>query len=431
MSGRPARIAIVGGGVAGSTLAALLAEDGAEVALFHDGRDPGLVVGESLVPAIVPIFRRLGIEEEVKALGMHKPGVTFAWSPQDHFRFSFGRYPRTLRTPYAYNVPRPQFDRLLLARALRAGVREVNARAEIVRDETADGVKLSDDTLAQAPMWQTQPDLIVDATGRRRTIARLLDLPTRVGPRNDVAHFAHFNGFEWAEPPGQVLISRLRNGWSWCIPLRERLSVGIVVDRVAAAELGDTPAARLETVLRDDPAIAAAAHGARRLTDVVTYNNYQLIAARGFGRGWTLVGDAFGFVDPMLSPGVFLAMHSAELLATALRPPVRRCSASGTLGDLTGLLGGYSHRMYTILSAWMELVETIYDGTLLGLFRVGSDILAQRNNLFTRAMEQHVGANFAAMASGIRTVSPYSRRLLRFLVRHGMRDVDRADYAVR
>jgi flavin-dependent dehydrogenase len=430
--GRPLRIAIVGGGVTGSTLGTLLAEGGADVTLFHDARLPQLVVGESLVPAIVPVLRRLGIEEDVKTLGLHKPGVTFAWAPGDHFRFSFARFPRLLRTPYAYNVPRPGFDALLLARARRAGVREVNTRAEVVRGEHPLELRLANQALAAAPeLRTTAPDLIVDATGRRRTFARLLDLPVRVGPRNDVAHFAHFDGFAWDEPPGQVLISRLREGWSWRIPLRDRLSVGIVLDRAAAARLGATPTERLERAIREDPAFGAAATRARRLTDVVTYNNYQLITPRAFGPSWVLAGDALGFVDPMLSPGVFLGMHSAELLAAALEQPMRRCAASGTPGDLAAPLERYTRRMEHILSAWMALVETVYDGTLLGLFRAGSGILERRNNLFTRAIERHVGAHFAAMASGTRTTSPYSRGLLRFLGRHGLHRVDRSDFAVR
>jgi flavin-dependent dehydrogenase len=207
--------------------------------------------------------------------------------------------------------------------------------------------------------------------------------------------------------------------------------VGIVLDRAAAARLGPTPAERLERAIREDPALAAASTQARRLTDVVTYNNYQLITPRGFGPGWVLAGDALGFVDPMLSPGVFLGMHSAELLAAALEQPMRRCAASGTPGDLAAPLQRYTRRMERILSAWMVLVQAVYDGTLLGLFRAGSSILETRNNVFTRAMERHVGAHFAAMASGTRTTSAYSQGLLRFLGRHGLQRVDRSDYAVR
>src|SRR5207245_1911006 len=83
---------------------------------------------------------------------------------------------------------------------------------------------------------------------------------------------------------------------------------------------GRAPAARLERAIAVDSRLQAIAGGGRRVTSVATYSNYQLISERGAGRGWVMVGDAFGFVDPMLSPGVFLALRSAEGVADALAP---------------------------------------------------------------------------------------------------------------
>ena len=87
-----------------------------------------------------------------------------------------------------------------------------------------------------------------------------------------------------------MLIARLANGWSWRIPLRERMSVGIVLDRAAAAALGDTPEARLDAAIARDPAFGESGRAARRLTQVVTYSNYQLTTARGHGRGFGRLG---------------------------------------------------------------------------------------------------------------------------------------------
>ena len=146
--------------------------------------------------------------------------------------------------PYAYNIPRPRFDEALLARAVASGVHRVVGRARL---EPTGGngaepeLALAAETLAAAPaLGGRQPDLIVDATGRSRLVARVLGIPAHVGPRKDVAHFAHFEGCGWddKEDPGQVLIGRLQAGWSWCIPLQDRFSVGIVVDRDAATRLG-------------------------------------------------------------------------------------------------------------------------------------------------------------------------------------------------
>src|SRR5262249_8234755 len=146
------RLAIVGAGPAGSALATLLAERGAEVTLFDDGRRPELVVGESLVPALVPILRRLGVEDVVAALGMLKPGVSFLWSATERFSFSFARYAH-LQTGYAYNVPRKPFDQAILGRALAAGVQRVEARARlepVPGNGAGPGVRIAAESLARA-----------------------------------------------------------------------------------------------------------------------------------------------------------------------------------------------------------------------------------------------------------------------------------------
>lgn len=432
MAGRTMQIAVVGGGAAGAAAAALLAEQGAAVTLFHDGRRPPLVVGESLVPAVIPIFRRLGIEDAVRDLGMLKPGVSFAWGPDDVFRYEFQRFARGEDfPPYAYNVPRPAFDELILARAERGGVHVVRERASVVAGP-GDTVGLAAITRQAGGYRDGAPDLVVDATGRARTVARLLGLASRRGPRDDVAHFAHFTGWRWHETPGQVLISRLRAGWSWCIPLGERLSIGIVVGRADAAALGDDPEARLARALRDDPALAPVG-GAdlTRVSPVLTYSNYQLVSERGHGPGWVLVGDAFGFVDPMLSPGVFLALRSAELLAAGLAAVIARVRDGGSPLDAEPELDRYAATVEHDLEAWMELVDSIYEGRLFGLQRAGMDLRREHDNVATRAMDRHIGFHIAGMASGVRTTSRYSRGLIRFLARHGMRGVAPRDFAVR
>jgi 2-polyprenyl-6-methoxyphenol hydroxylase-like FAD-dependent oxidoreductase len=123
---RPTRVAIIGAGPAGATTALLLARRGASGVLLDDGRRPELVVGESLVPLLTEIFQRLGIEEEVRALSVRKPGVTFAFDDGDDFELSFGAL-RGVLPNYAYNVPRREFDQLLLDTALAAGASYVSA----------------------------------------------------------------------------------------------------------------------------------------------------------------------------------------------------------------------------------------------------------------------------------------------------------------
>src|SRR5262249_28332166 len=143
---------------------------------------------------------------------------------------------------------------------------------------------LAPETLAAAPALEgRQPDLIVDATGRARHGARALGIGADLGPRKDVAHFAHFEGFHWDDAPGQVLIARGPAGWSWCIPLEDRLSVGIVLGQNDAAELGRAPEERLERAITRDPWLRSVVADGKRVTGVATYANYQLISQRGHG----------------------------------------------------------------------------------------------------------------------------------------------------
>ncbi|HEV8586343.1 MAG TPA: NAD(P)/FAD-dependent oxidoreductase [Methylomirabilota bacterium] len=433
MSTGALRVAIVGAGPAGSALAIFLARGGAEVTLFDDERRPELLVGESLVPAIVPILRRLGVEKRTAACGRVKPGTTFIWSERDRVSFDFARFAPAV-WPYAYNVPRPHFDDVLLDHAVAAGVTRVVGRARL-QPTSGNGhgaeLALAQETLAAAPaLGGRQPDLIVDATGRARHAARVLGIGAHLGPRKDVAHFAHFENFCWNEPPGQVVIVRGASGWSWCIPLKERLSVGIVLGQEDAARLGRTAEERLERAIAASPWLAPVAGAGRRVTSVATYTNYQLISQRGVGPGWVMVGDTFGFVDPMLSPGVFLALRSAELVADALTPVLeRRTPPSPTA--LASLLRPYAVTQRAALAAWTDLIACLYDGRLLALIRAGRDWMEHGPGPLKTAMQHHIERHIAMQATGAGTTSGYSRTLLRMLSRYGLRGVEPADLAIR
>lgn len=432
-SRRPFRVAIVGAGPAGSALASLLARQGGDVTLFDDGRRPELLVGESLVPAVVPILQRLGIEGETAALGLEKPGVSFIWSPTDRFSFTFARFAPAVPA-YAYNVPRPRFDEAILASAVSGGAQRVVARARFERPElngAGAALTLAEDTLSAAPSLRgEQPDLIVDATGRARRGARVLGAPARIGPRRDVAHFAHFSGFSWDETPGQVLIARMNAGWSWRIPLQDRLSVGIVLGREDADRLGRSPEERLERAIAADPWLSSTVGMGKRVSAVATYSNYQLISERGYGPGWVMVGDAFGFIDPMLSPGVFLALRSAELLAEVLAPFLPLGSPPSPAA-LASALGVYAARYSAMLDAWSELVGYFYSGRMLALLRAGRGFIGPSPSVFREVAQRHIERHIALQASGIGTTSRYSRGLLRVLSRHGLRGVAPAAFAIR
>jgi flavin-dependent dehydrogenase len=373
---------------------------GRDVTVFDDGRRPELIVGESLIPAIIPVLRKLGIEERAAAVCHPKPGVTFTLSENEKIEFCFQSLAGTTMPTYAYNAPRPAFDNLLDARADELGVKRVRARAKIER-VGEDGLRLAEETLALAPWLQgQQPDLLVDATGRTRLFAHALGIPAEIGPRKDVAYFAHYEGFEENRPHGQVIIGRLAAGWSWRIPLPGRLSVGAVLNKDAAAQLGASPEERLEAIISRDPLLAAAGQKRKRVTAVTTYTNYQLVSAHGFGPGWAMAGDAFGFVDPMLSPGMHLALHSAELLAE-------------NLDDLAA----YSREMRKLIRAWMGLIEYFYDGRIFAMYQSGMIFERKFPGRVTQALHDFFNGKVACMASGATTASRFGHGMLEIMSR--------------
>ena len=407
-------VVVIGSGPSGAALASFLAMKGVNVTVFDDGRRPDLVVGESLIPAIIPVLRKLSLEERVAEIGLYKPGVSFTFGREEEIDFCFKAVEGCDLPTYAYNVPRPAFDALLDARATELGARRVPARARIER-VGEDGLRLSDESLALAPWLQgRQPDLLVDSTGRSRLFARTLEIPADVGPRRDVAYFAHYHGFEDEEPRGQVIIGRLARGWSWRIPLRDRISVGVVMNKDAAAPLGATPEERLEAAIARDPVLAEAGTQRERITEVATYTNYQLVSQRGFGPGWVMTGDAFGFVDPMLSPGLWLALRSAELL-------------TGNLDDLPS----YARQINELIRAWMELIEYYYNGRMFAMYHTGMAIERQYPFAATKLVHKHIETQIACMASGASTLSRYSRGMVKFLSRRGIWQSDPEALAIR
>jgi flavin-dependent dehydrogenase len=414
MSSSFQKVGIIGSGPSGATLASLLAMKGVDVTLFDDGCRPDLIVGESLIPAIVPGLRKLGLEERAAAICQHKPGVTFTFGVDDRADFCFQSLAHYGGPTYAYNAPRPAFDRLFDERADELGVRRVRARAKIERVEQ-DGLRLAGDTLAQAPwLGGRQPDLLVDATGRSRIFARTLKIPAEVGPRKDVSYFAHYERFEACEPPGQVIIGRLASGWCWRIPLRDCLSVGVVMNKDAAAQLGATPEERLEAVIDRDPLLAAAGRHRLRLTGVATYSNYQLVSERGHGPGWVMTGDAFGFVDPMLSPGMHLALQSAELLA-----------------DLLDDLPAYSREMRRQIKAWMELIQYFYDGRIFAMYHAGMAFERKFPGRITKALHRFSDREIARMASGLDITSRFGHGMLQIMSLPASWKTDPATLAIR
>lgn len=421
-------LAILGAGPAGSTLAALLAQRGFKVLVFDDAKRPELLVGESLVPATVPVMQRLGIEEKVAAYSQRKPGVTFLHRQGTRLDFTFGVVAGTV--PYAYNIPRPQFDDTLRERAEQLGARFVTHRATVEKGDATRQFRLTDESLAAAGLTE-HPSFLIDATGRARLFARTLGIGAKSGDRSDVAYFAHYENFDHPFPPdGQVVITILEHGWSWRIPLPGRLSVGVVVHKDIARTYGDTPEERLEHALKTEPLLKEHAKNTTRITPVMTYTNYQLVSDRGNGPGWAACGDSFGFVDPMLSPGLFMALESARLFDEHVF-----AKGPGVLDSPEILAAGFAAaevELHDWHESWRELIRHFYDGGIFSMYETGTNFSAQFKGWpGIGFVENHMTKHIASMASGAFTRRKYSRGLVGFMRKHMLRNCrPPEDYAV-
>jgi len=415
MGERIRRVAIVGGGPSGAALAAYLQRAGIGTVFFTRGKRPPIIVGESLVPAVIPFLRDLGIEDEVAAYSMYKPGATFTFHPTMQLSFRFADR-RGAKTPYSYNVPRDRFDASIVAAAERTGAIRIDHSARIERDAASERIRFAPETLelARAALGG-EPDLIVDATGRARTVARLLDLSTVEGPRKDTALHAHCTGIQTVLP-GNVHSDRLERGWAWRIPLPGRVSVGIVTPSEHIARFGATIEEQYDAFLRTDECARQWGEKAERVTPVVRYTNYQLRATRGVGPGWALCGDAFGFVDPVLSSGMLLALDGARALAKAIRG-----------GSARGFQK-YQDRAIRNLDDWSRIVDAYYSGRLFTLFKVGEYV---RHTWLGRATDWHFRKHLPRVFTGEATDSRYSMSVVDFMLKYGLAGNDPAEFSVR
>ena len=406
---------ILGSGPAASTLATLLARAGVQVAMLHRRRTAPLLVGESLVPAIIPMLQSLGVEAEVRGFSTLKPGATFNLSDDLNFSFFFKQLTGTTAT-YAYNVPRDRFDDALLETARQAGVKIFEATANVERIAGTDRVQLTRETIeATGGFFSASPDLLVDATGRLRLLPNLLGIPSREGARKDTALFAHVDHAH-LDHAGHVHTTRLEHGWSWRIPLPGRVSLGMVIGAEHLPKFGATKEERYDHLLRQDSVLRLVAGDARRLTPVMEYTNYQLVSERVVGDGWALVGDTAGFIDPVFSSGLFLGMQGAYLLADAIRE------------GSPAAFQRYQREVIHHLETWHEIVSYYYNGRLFTCFKVGQML---RDTLLVKLTSAHMNKHLGRIFSGAASTSPYSVGLLRFAMKYGLKDENPDDLRVR
>ncbi|HEY6514924.1 MAG TPA: NAD(P)/FAD-dependent oxidoreductase [Steroidobacteraceae bacterium] len=332
MTESEADVVVIGGGPGGSTAAALLAEAGHRVVLLEKSHHPRFHIGESLLPASLPLLQRLGVASQVEAIGLTKHGVEFFSPTHCHpQRFDFAEsWNKSLC--HAYEVRRSSFDAILLQRAAALGARVVEGcRAREIEFPGTEGVTVhSQREDGSRQCWRAR--YLIDASGRDTILGTRLGTKRRNRHHNSSAMYAHFDGAWRSEDPyraGDIAIFWFDHGWFWSIPLADGItSVGAVVwphyMKTRAIPLQEF---FMQTIALCPP-LAKRLESATLATDVEATGNYAYACRRASGDSFLLVGDAYAFVDPVFSSGVMFAMHggvaAAEAIDEALRMPTRR-----------------------------------------------------------------------------------------------------------
>ncbi|MGH8173702.1 MAG: NAD(P)/FAD-dependent oxidoreductase [Rhodanobacteraceae bacterium] len=322
-------VLVVGGGPGGSTTAALLTRRGYRVVQLEKDRHPRFHIGESLLPCNLPILEDLGVLEKVRALGVVKFGADFPKGDSDYHTFEFRRALGD-SPPHAFQVKREEFDQMLFEHARESGV---DAREGIkVERVAANGIDAITATArdGEGNVFTLRARYLVDASGRETLLGSALKLKRKNDKHQSAAIFAHFRGVELrpGEEAGNISIYRFDYGWCWFIPLRDGvMSVGCVCfPEYLKQRRGRNEEFLLDT-LKQMPAAWARMGAAEMISEVRVTGNYSYSCSRMAGPGWVMVGDAYAFVDPVFSSGVYLAMHSgkqaAALVDDVLREPAR------------------------------------------------------------------------------------------------------------
>jgi flavin-dependent dehydrogenase len=370
-SGRPehdADVVVIGGGPGGSTTATMLARKGYRVLLLERERFPREHIGESLLPASMPILEELGVLPAVQAEGfLPKWGATMVWGRGPvpwswYFRETNRRY------PHAFQVWRPRFDQILLenARAHGVDVREGHTVLGVLfEDGRAVGVRYTGDSSEAAAAAR----IVVDASGQGALLGRRLGLRRWDPSFQNLAVYGYFAGARRLPPPDEtnILVESYPNGWFWGIPLHTGvMSVGAVVDRRTGQEgiRADGAAGFLAAQIAQAPHIASMVRDAEFVSGPVVLKDWSYVSTEVTGDGWILVGDAACFIDPLFSSGVHLALSAGVLAAawvtTALKRPEMAAAAGQVYKDLYYRQYDHFRAMAQLFYASNQTVESYF-----------------------------------------------------------------------
>jgi len=366
--GSSPQVVVIGGGPAGATVSTILAQQGVRVVLFERERFPRFHIGESLIPETYWTFKRLGMLPKLKASAFtRKESVQFVnenGKLSEPFYFTDYKPGEQSQT---WQVRRSEFDQMMLDNAREHGV-EVHEGVRVLdvlfdRDR-AIGVRLRDEAGQTRDVFA---DVVVDASGQTSMIASRLKLRRFDRELKKGSIWTYYQGAkrDTGRDEGATLVlqTKGKQGWFWYIPLHDDIvSVGVVAsfDYLFNRD-GDHEAIFAEELDRC-PAVSERVAIGRRVTGFFATKDFSYRATQVSGPGWVLVGDAFGFLDPLYSSGVLLALRSGELAADAIVAGLAKDDLSGEQ------LGGWAPDFERGMERMRRLVVEFYDGFNFGRF---------------------------------------------------------------
>jgi flavin-dependent dehydrogenase len=358
-------VIVVGCGPGGSSAATFLVKTGERVLVLEKEIFPRFHIGESLLPCNMTIFRDMGVLPALQATGFpRKFGAQFELgngSIGTRFIFREGKFNRE---PEAIQVERATFDHVLLKHARNSGadVREGWSVTKTVSDP--DGVQVeARDPDGKIHLFRAA--YLIDASGRGNLTGNQENLREMHPTWKKLAVFGHFENVERnaGEANTDTIIVRLENKWFWIIPLSaEKTSVGLVVDKDEFNQSGGFPKDIFHHWIEASPPVKERMKNARRLGEMQTTTDFSYYNRKFTGDRVLRVGDAAGFMDPIFSAGVFLAMWSGKIAAEA----VQKSLAQGKPNHR--LFASYERRVRKGLMFYWHVVENYYTTPFMELF---------------------------------------------------------------
>jgi len=368
----PFDVAIIGGGPSGSVAAALLARAGRRVIVLERDKFPRFHIGESLLPFSMQAFTRLGLHEKFARAGFMEKfgGEMYGACGDDGVKFYFEDGFRS-QTDRSYQVTRADFDKVLLDHAAESG-------ADVREETCVDNVEFSDDgaTLVisrkgNGGAEEIRAHYVIDASGRNSILGVKFKLKKNYEHLKKVSVFAHYDGMIRAEGRDGTLTRMVRaiDRWFWVIPLSAtRASVGVVLDGAVFKQSGLTAEEFLQQAIEEQPILMQQMRDAERVTPVRTAADFSYRSTQLTGDRWMLAGDAAGFIDPVFSSGVFLAVLAGEQAADVLhevldRPEKRR-----------RLFARYARNINKAMDVYLRFVDAWYSKEFIEVFLHPQDL---------------------------------------------------------